>query len=78
MNNSSYEVIFENGASSSGSSVDVLIGAVRFRREPILQVWHHTRSSQSYRMQHKLLCDRPIGFREFERMLRVYGASHFF
>lgn len=71
-----YEVIFENGTSTTGTTVDVLIGAVRFRRETIYQVWHHTREQKSFRMQHKLLCHQPLSFPELERLLRNYGASY--
>lgn len=71
-----YEVVFDNGTSTTGTTVDGLIGAVRFRREAIYQVWHHTREQKSFRMQHKLLCQQPISFMELERLLRVYGASY--
>lgn len=76
----SYEVIFENGSSTTGTSVDTIIGALRFRSDihKIIHVWHHTREPKSFQVRHKLLYDRDerITFPDLERLLRNYGSSY--
>ena len=78
----SFVITFENGSTVTGSSVDVTIGAIRFRRDRIVRVVHLGRnlSSKSFRLRENVLfeCGREIHgktFDQVEQLLRAYGAS---
>ncbi len=78
----SFEITFVNGSVVTGSSVDVTIGAIRFRRERIVRVVHVGREPRSFRLKKHVLFESDnetawMTFDETERLLRacVYGAS---
>lgn len=79
----SFEITFENGSMVTGSSVDVTIGAIRFRRDHIVRVVHIGRewNSRSFRLRKKVLFEKSgreahgKTFDQVEQILRAYGAS---